>query len=189
MIHPYGVLFFLAFVAYIYSVHRSKQHETDMKETNTAKIWFYYTHLVKNKHVLSSRNIYKYQYPPKSLQYIERNITVKSVFEKLYPIRVFDEHLIGEIIILVEHFLRTHYKVVIGKYDPQLFIQHLEDIAEEVDVLFQRFVYNIPNVSSLFDIEDLDMYVHEQHKIMMNLLQRHIRIVRNKYHLSTNRVV
>lgn len=189
MIQQYGVFIFLSILAYAYYVHHTNANITAKSQQSDSKIWTYYSTLVQGKQVLASHNIYNYQDPPVSLDYVQRDRGLKSIFDKLYVLRVFEEHLIGEILILAEHFLRVHYKVLLGKYDPKLYIQTLEDCVHQIDILFGRFIYNVPNVSSLFDIPNLDTYVEKEHDACMRILHRYVQIVRNKYKLEVNVVL
>lgn len=156
--------------------------DNNPKDANKSmKIWNFYTELIEDKQVLSSVHIQSLIKSPKHFHYIFKNQDLKNAFEDLYVLKVFDQHLLGEILILTEAFMKIHFNVMIDKYNPKLNVQNLEDIVSAINDLFQRFVFNIPRTSSLFNIPDLDVYVEERHILIIKMLQRYVKIMRNKY--------
>ena len=143
-------------------------------------IWMKYNNMVKDKLVFSKNtvNIYK---GTGSLKYILMHDDVKGIMEDLEFILKFQPDIIADILVLLEYFFKIHYNVMIEKYEPCSYVPILRDLEKEIINIFSTFVYNLPDVSTTIDIDNIDDFMSLKLRDLQSLIHRYITILKNKF--------
>lgn len=126
--------------------------------------------------------VYKVHKPLKSLRFIKNNYEATQLVYYLRFLMIYNKEAYLDFIIYLEYFLKIHFNIMIGKYDVETNFVILKDIRYELLNALQTTTYIIPNISRVFDGNNLD----ERIKIAIIKLQaityRYIKIVYKKYH-------
>lgn len=142
-------------------------------------IWKYYHRICENKLVIT--NLYSIYKAPKVLKYIYMNENVKSILEEIKFIGLYQEDLLADIIILCEYFFKLHYNTLIGKYDSSTYLSIIMDIQKEILMLFDNTIYNIPSISTMLDIDNVDIFINTKKLQIHSITSRYIQILKRKY--------
>lgn len=149
--------------------------------TSTENIWTYYDNLISGKVVNSSPHTFRQTKAPKRLVYIHRHPNLVYVMEDMYVFRNYQSEILADMLILLEHFCKVHYNVMLGKYDVSTNVQVLIDMKHAIVRLFDDFIFNLPSISTVLYIQDIDQYVEERKTHVHGVLNRFLQILRNKY--------
>jgi hypothetical protein len=168
---------------------RTKRNFRAEEKKNVESIWAFYIDLVKDKQVCTSPNTFRYNKAPNKIKYIFHHPELVSCMENLYVLQRFNPMILADILILIEHFCRIHYKAILEKYDPVLSVQPMLDIKQSVNALFDQMIFNVPKVSSTIDVADIDVFVNDQKSHMNVVLTKYIQIFRNKYHAQCEHIL
>lgn len=153
------------------------------------EIWEYYTTLISNKIVNTSPHTYRHLKAPKKIIYIYRHPHIVQLLEDMYVFRIYQSEILADMVILLEHFLKLHYNVMLGVYDVQLNIQVIIDLRNAITQLFNDFVFNLPQVSTVLMIPNIDTYVEKRQTHLENILNKLIRVMANKYPDTSERII
>jgi hypothetical protein len=129
---------------------------------------------------IASRHYQVYKYPG-STKYSYRIKEYRALMQELEFVYIYDVEKLNHIKALGEAFFKTHFNVMMGKYEPGLYIGELHDFKNEILELMREFVYILPKVSTVVDIPDLDNFVEKKTLQFNELLSRYIRIVSHAY--------
>lgn len=176
---PYALWPMVAFVVLFYLWNTKKPADEEKVKTNI--VWKDIDSIVKDKQVLSVDFVYPCVKAPQKIRYIHMHPHIAKVIQRLYVLRMYDEQLLCDLTLLLEHFFRIHYNTMIGKYNADTNIQILADVRDGIEEVIQRFAYNVPHTSTIHDIGDIDEYVHACETELLVALDRYIKAVRNKY--------
>lgn len=143
-------------------------------------LWKKLNEMTKDKIIFSKNtvNIYK---GTSSLKYILMHDNMTAIIEDLDFILKFNPDIILDIIILLEYFYKIHYNIMIEKYDACSYIPILQDIRNEVINIFSSFVFNLPDVSTTINIDDIDTFMNTKLKEIQSLLEKQLMIVKHKF--------
>jgi hypothetical protein len=144
-----------------------------------ANIWKYYKEICKNKMVLS--DIYFVNKAPNTIKYILMNEDIKGILEDFHVISLYQEDLLADIIILTEYFCKVHFNVVIGKYDACTYSDILKDIQREILQKLSITIFNIPSISTMVDIPDINTYIDTKKRDLHALTNKYMNILKHKY--------
>lgn len=127
--------------------------------------------------------IYPLHKPSKSLQYIKKDPMISNVVYTLRKLRIYDDASFLMIVILLEYFLKVHFNVMTGHYDPGLFAQILNDTASEITSTLMAITLNVPRVSTVVEIPggDFEEHVSKQALHLKSILNIYIKALRNKH--------
>ena len=152
-------------------------------------IWTYYKELINNAQVFHHDVLFVCQKAPRTIKYILKDPLLTSVMEDMYKFKMYQTHILKDILILLERFLRIHYNVMLGTYPVETQWRVLVDIQKTVDKLFEEMVFNVPEVSTVHNIMDIDAYISQREAVVKAVLLRYLRVVANKYMESIGHLV
>lgn len=125
--------------------------------------------------------VYKLHKPLTSLQFIKSNAEVQRTLYDLRFLLLYDKENFIDITVYTEYFLKTHFNILIGKYDPKSHIPILKDIRTELLNMIHTSHFNIPNVSTIYDSTDLDDNLKLGIKRLQAITYKLTKIVFRKY--------
>ena len=90
------------------------------------------------------------------------------------------------LVTFIESFLRIHYKILISKYEFKLYYQVLKDIRNEIMNIIKGVYFNIPQISNVVDINNLDEYVYKRSRLLQSRTYRYLKTLyqKNKSYLG-----
>lgn len=118
---------------------------------------------------------------PRNIKFLRQHKELTDVLYDIKFVQIYDRALYNKVISLLEYFLRIHYKVMIGKYDFALYFPVLKDIRSELLNTLKAITFNIPNMSSIVAIPDLDAFVDKKVRHIQAITYKLIKIVCHKY--------
>jgi len=148
----------------------------------------------QNKDILQVKNvempsdIYKvYKHPP-SLKYSRRIKDYYEIVQKLEFVQKYDKQKLNQIKSICEHFFKVHFNMMIGKYEPGLYISDLYDAKTNALNIMNELVYVLPKISRLVDIPDIDKLVYKLTLQLSAVLSRYIKIVHHAFPSETQTI-
>lgn len=154
------------------------------KDTNIKKqkpdVWIQYNKLVKDKMIFNKNNVSIYK-GPSTLKYILMHKDMKGIMEDLSFILKFNPDILIDVLILTENFFKIHYNVMIQKYDACSYIPVLRDIETEILNTLSMFVFNLPDISTTIDIENIDTFMERKIRDIQSLTQKYMTILKHKF--------
>lgn len=143
-------------------------------------LWEEYEAMVRDKPVFSGSMFFLHK-GPQRLRYILMNEDAKGVIEDLDFIRKYNPEVLADAIIYLEYFFKVHYNVMIQKYDPCTYITILQDVSKACLNTLARSTFNIPKVSTIIDIPDLDEYMEGKIRALQAIMESYMQVLKNKY--------
>jgi hypothetical protein len=118
---------------------------------------------------------------PRNIKYIKKHHDIRQILYELKFVLGYDKGLYHKLVSFVEYFLKIHYKVMIDKYEFSLYYPMLVDTRHEILNILKTIYFNIPNISTILSIQNLDEYVEKRikqlqaitYKLMKLLCQKH----------------
>lgn len=175
--------FFLAFGIVIYLIY-NKNKDKVVEQTTTIST---YIDKLENMVVTSDTSemmiatVYKIHKPLTSLRYIKSSEEAKELLYGLRFLLIYDIENMLDFVTYLEYFLKTHFNIIIGKYDVKTHVGILRDIRSEMLNLLHASHFNIPNISTVYDSKDLDENLKLALKRTIALTYKMIKIVFRKY--------
>lgn len=126
--------------------------------------------------------VYKVHKPLKSLRFIKNNSEATQLVYYLRFLMIYDKEAYLDFIIYLEYFLKIHFNIMIGKYDVETNFVILKDIRYELLNALQTTTYSIPNVSRVFDGNNLDERIRTAIIRLQAITYRYVKIIHKKYH-------
>lgn len=118
---------------------------------------------------------------PRNIKFIKKHEYVRQVLYDLKFLNIYDKGLYHRLHTLTENFLKLHFKIMIGKYEFDLYYPMLVDTRFEILNDMKSIYFNIPSVSTILYIKDVDAYVEERIKKMQSITYKLIKLLCNKY--------
>ena len=154
------------------------------KDTNIKKqkpdVWIQYNKLVKDKRIFNKNNVSIYK-GPSTLKYILMHKDMKGIMEDLSFILQFNPDILINVLILTENFFKIHYNVMIQKYDACSYIPILRDIENEILNTLSMLVFDLPDISTTIDIENIDTFMQIKIRDIQSLTQKYMTILKHKF--------
>lgn len=178
-------LIFIFVMCLLYIAHQkwyvnySKNQDTKEVENESKMIWKRYSEMIKGKQVLNN-HIFHVHKAPKQIKYIHMHRDLKDKLEDLEFILKYEPDLVLDIIIYLEFFLKIHYNIMINKYNIELYLPVLYDIKDTIFNLLSFSTFNLPSVSSIVDIPNIDEYIFIKRQDIHVLLNKYINILKHK---------
>jgi Ca2+/Na+ antiporter len=182
-----GIFFILITLFILYILYSQKAALSEKKNNN---IITYINNLEKelnNDYEVPENKIFFIHKTPRNIKYIKKTKDVQQIIYDIKFLKVFDNALYQKIITYLEYFLKIHYKVVIGKYDFELYFPILKDIRNEILNSMKTIYFNIPTISTTIDIKNLDKYTEQRILKIQSITLKYLKIIFHKYkknHLS-----
>jgi len=171
----------LAVIGYFYYLQYQKINKTT---NTTSSLMETLEKELSDKHELSDTNIYPVHKTPKNIRFLKKNEEFQQILYDLKFLKIYDNALYNKLTSLIEYFLKIHFKIMIKKYDFDLWYPVLKDIRAEILNTMKSIYLNIPNVSTILYIKDLDVYLEKRIRIVQAITYRFIKIVCHKYNKS-----
>lgn len=118
---------------------------------------------------------------PRNIKFIKKHELIRQILYDLKFLNIYDKGLYHRIFTVTEHFLKIHYKVMIGKYEFDLYYPMLVDSRHEIMNVMKSIYFNIPSISTILYIKDLDAYVEERIRKMQSITYKLLKLLCNKY--------
>lgn len=133
------------------------------------------TELISDKNGIEENTFYT----RKSLNNIKFIKNSKEIGYELFRLKIiekYDKELFNKIIYLTEHFLKLHYKIMMGFYEFEQHFNIIKDIRLNLLNNIKSIVYNIPKID-----EDL---INDVCDNIQGLTHRYLKILQLKYKKS-----
>lgn len=143
-------------------------------------LWKKVEEKVKGRHVYN-QNIYKVYKGGHKLSYIVKTPTLRHLLEDLSFLMTYHIDVYLDIVIYVEQFLRIHFNVLIGKYDISTHYDIIRDIRQQILYLMSTCVFNLPNTSTIYDIQpNVDEFMVSKTRDMNAILSKYVTVLKHK---------
>jgi hypothetical protein len=136
---------------------------------------------LSNDFEVPENNIFYVHKTPRNLKFIKRHNEFMHVIYDLRFLNIYDQALYNKLISYIEYFLKIHYKIMIGKYEVDLYLGMLKDIRSEILNIMKTIYFNIPNVSTILYIDDLDNYVETRIQKVQAITYKLLKVIGRKY--------
>lgn len=93
-------------------------------------------------------NVFQVQNKPKKIVYIYLHDEIMKVINNLAFIKTFDAYAYDRLIVLLEEFFKTYYKVLNEEYDPSQFYPILVDLRKQILNDISEFYFQTPQFSN-----------------------------------------
>ena len=133
---------------------------------------------------LVNEHLYFIHRSPSKFKYIRKKTEVVNFILAMKFLDIYYQDAYHKLITYLEAFFKIHFNILIGKYDGCSFLPILSDIRIEILNIMSTLVFNLPQISTIVDIKDIDIYVDKQTRNIDAILQKHIKIAYHKYNLS-----
>lgn len=130
---------------------------------------------------LPDTRIFSMHKTPRSLKYIKRTDDIRQILYQLKFLNIYEPSLYDRLVTYSETFLKIHYKMMLGKYDFKTYYPILQDTRNELLNIMKTIYFNVPNISTILDIPDLDKVVDDTVTRMQAKTYKYIKIVYHKY--------
>lgn len=185
---PKSIFFIFAILIVLYSLYSKKKEE---EETKTANIVSYMDNIEKtldHDYEVPENKIFAIHKTPRNIKYLKRTEDLRQIVYDIKFLEIYDEALYEKIISYIEYFLKIHYKVMLGKYEFELYFPVLKDTRNEILNSMKTIYFNIPNISTILYIKNMDVYVDERIIKMQSITYKYMKALYHKYNKSnTNR--
>lgn len=118
---------------------------------------------------------------PRNIKFIKKHEVIRQILYDLKFLTIYDKGLYHRLFTITENFLKMHFKIMIGKYEFDLYYPMLVDSRMEILNVMKSIYYNIPSVSTILYIKNLDSYVEERIRKMQSITYKLLKLLCNKY--------
>lgn len=118
---------------------------------------------------------------PRNIKFIKKHENIRQVLYDLKFMTIYDKGLYHRLFTITENFLKMHFKIMIGKYEFDLYYPMLVDTRLEILNIMKSIYFNIPSVSTILYIKDVDAYVEDRIKRMQSITYKLLKLLCNKY--------
>ena len=126
---------------------------------------------------LISNHYQVYRYP-KSLKYSYRIQEYRNIIESLDFVEKYDVEKLKQVKAYCEAFFKTHFNIMMGKYDVSLYLPELLDFKKLALNVMHQMIFVLPKTSTIIDIPDLDEFVTKRILMLSGLMTKYIKIAR-----------
>lgn len=178
---PHAVFFTLATIAIAYKISYQKE-QIQVKKKNDVKAFM--KGLEKDlswDHELSEKNFYQVHKTPRSLKYLLKKDEYVNIIYDLRFLNTYDKPTYHKLVSLANYFLKIHYNTMLGKYDFDQNLGVLKDIRNEMLNCMSAAFFNVPKVSKILDIPDIDSYLKLRTRRMQAITYRYMKTIYHKF--------
>jgi hypothetical protein len=176
-----GIFFIIVTLIIAYIFYTKKIIMNEEKNNNLDKHINNLEKTIGNDFEILDNKIYYIHKTPRNLKYIKRTEDIKQIIYDLKFLKIYDNALYEKITSYLEYFLKLHYKIMLGKYDYELNFQILKDIRNEILNSMKTIYFNIPNISKILDIKNIDNYIEQRIIKIQSITGKYLNIVYHKY--------
>ena len=127
--------------------------------------------------------MYHFHKTPRKLIFIKKNADVMEIIFDLRFLEIYDKWNYYKMVAYVEYFLKVHYNLMIDKYEYKLYFDVLRDIRQNILNIMKSFHFNIPKISKVLTISDIDKFVSRRILLIQSITGKYMKIL---YHKSGN---
>lgn len=180
---PKQIFFIFALTIILYIFYYKNYKVREKKTSNVSEYFLSIEDYLSSSNDIST-DLYHINKYPKKLTYLKMNDDFKNILYELKFITLYDKELYMKLITFIESFLRIHYKILISKYEFGLYYQVLKDIRREILNIINSVYFNIPNISKILDINNLDDYIYKRAKLLQSRTYKYLKTLyqKNKSH-------
>ena len=123
---------------------------------------------------------------PKMLEYLSFNKDFMNILWDIKFVYIYDRHALIRLACYFEIFLKMHHNMLIGKYEYILYYPKLYDLHREIGNHIKSFTFNLPDISGVLDIENIDDYMNKKYKHINAMTYKYLKVIYNKYNKKSN---
>jgi len=181
-----GIFFIFVILIVLYILYLNKKTIDEKKNNNLNKHIDDFEKTLNHDYEIPENKIYYIHKTPRSIKYIKKNEDIKQIIYDIRFLKIYDGALYEKIVSYLEYFLKVHYKVMLGKYDFELHFQVLKDIRSEILNSMKTIYFNIPNISTILDIKNIDNYIEQRIIKIQSITMKYLKIVYHKFKNNGN---
>lgn len=136
---------------------------------------------LSDDHEVPENRIFYIHKFPRSLKFLRRHRELQQAVFDLKFLQIYDRALFNKMVAFLEYFLKIHFKIMIGKYDFTLYYPVLRDIRSETLNTMKSVHLNIPNISTILYIKDVDAYVEQRIRLVQAVTYKLMKLLSHKH--------
>lgn len=176
--HRFFFLCAAAAAAYAYI----KAYRTREKKRNNQESFMSATEKeLSDDHEVPENKIFYIHKSPRSLRYLRRHKELQQAVFDLKFLQIYDRALFNKIVTFIEYFLKLHFKVMIGKYEFSMYYSVLRDTRSEILNSMKSAHLNIPDVSTILYIADIDEYLERRIRLVQAVTYKLMKLLCHKH--------
>lgn len=125
--------------------------------------------------------VYNVHEPLKNINHIKANEEVCQILYDLRFLLTYDRENFLDIVVLLEHFFKLHFNLMLYKANPLTYTQILQDLKTEILNMLHSCHYNIPTQSMIFYNKNLLNEMQNSTLHLLAIMSRYVHIVFKKY--------
>lgn len=130
-------------------------------------------------------DVYSVHKGPRRILYL-RDDTADVLSGMLYDMRfvmAYDAPLFYRVVILTEQFLKIHYNVMLGRYDPALMMPVMHDIRATACNHVHGFIFTLPRTSTIVAVpgDDVDVVMASHLRTFRGETARLMKVVKHRF--------
>jgi hypothetical protein len=118
---------------------------------------------------------------PTNINAIKKHRNLAQIVYDIKFLQIYDNGLYNKFVSYLEYFLRIHYKIILNKYEVDQYLPILQDIRFELLNILKSAYYNMPSISAIIDIKNLDVFLAERIRLVQAITYKLMKLVSNKY--------
>lgn len=182
IIRDVKILFFIIIISIIAYILYDKRKTRDIvKDRNKIEYIDNIEKQLNHDYEIPENKIYHIHKTPRNIKYIKKNEDIKNIIYDLKFLQIYNKELYEKFISYFEYFLKIHYNVMLEKYDYRTYFSILKDIRNEILNIMKSIYFNVPKISTIIDIPDLDKYIEKRILIIQSITYKYMKIAYNKY--------
>ena len=130
---------------------------------------------------IPSKKTFSIHKTPTNIKYLMKKDDYVKVVYDLKFMKLYDKALYYKLITYINDFLKIHYKVMLMKYDYHLNFQILKDLRHEILNIMKSMHLNIPSISKILAIPDIDKFIIDRTKLLQGLTYKYLKIMYHKF--------
>lgn len=130
---------------------------------------------------IPNTRVYHMHKTPRSLKYIKKTDDIRQVLYRLRFLNIYEPTLYDRLVSFTETFLKVHYKIMLEQYDFDTYYPILKDLRNEILNIMKTIYFNVPNISKILYIRNLDTLVDDLVIQMQAKTYKYIKIVYHKF--------
>jgi hypothetical protein len=176
-----GNFFIISILIILYILYLQKITINEKNNNNITKHINDLEKELNHDYEIPENKIYFIHKTPRNIRYIKKTQDIQQVIYDIKFLKTFDSALYEKIISYLEYFLKVHYKIMLGKYDFELYFSVLKDIRNEILNSMKTIYFNIPTISTTIYIKNLDTYIEQRIIKIQSITLKYIKIAFHKY--------
>jgi Ca2+/Na+ antiporter len=118
---------------------------------------------------------------PTNIKYLLKKDDFVKIIYDLKFLKIYEKELYYKLISYLNYFLKIHYNVMLEKYDFNLYFQIMKDLRNEILNIMKSIHFSTPNVSTILDIPNVDVFILARTKLMQALTYKYMKIIYHKF--------